>query len=44
MRGIIYRLGIRIKNAGENSKNIFSGTFIRIGLAVRDFAASIGKK
>jgi len=41
MKGFIYRLGVSIKDAGENSK---SGFVIRLGLAIRNFAASIGRK
>jgi hypothetical protein len=41
MRGFIYRLGVSIKDAGENSK---CGMVIRLGLAIRNFAAGMGRK
>jgi hypothetical protein len=44
MRGFIFRLGVSIKNAGENSKSFFCGAVIRLGLSIRDFARSVGKK
>ena len=40
MRGAIYRLGVSIKERGENTGNVF---FIRAGLFIRDLAGRVGR-
>lgn len=41
MKGLIYRLGVRIKEAGERAghkRRFYAGAIVRIGLAVREAA------
>ena len=40
MRGVIYRLGVSIKECGENTGNVF---LICAGLFIRDLAGRVGR-
>ena len=43
MKGFIYRLGQSLKDRGEcagHKRRWYAGAMIRVGLAIRDFAAS----
>jgi hypothetical protein len=44
MRGFVYRLGIKIREAGENAgRKFYAGALIRLGIMIRNIAARTGR-